>query len=72
MTAPRSLRELFDQLGLHEVRSDEEGVFVMEMPVDERTRNTAGGLQGGLIAVALGQVGLFAGITLYRVWKESP
>ena len=31
-----------------------------------------GWLHGGLIAVALGQVGLFAGITLYRVWKESP
>lgn len=60
MTAPRSLRELFDQLGLREVESDEEGTFVMEMPVDERTRNTAGGLQGGLIAtmadVAAGQL----------------
>lgn len=59
MTAPRSLRELFEQLGLHEVES-EEGTFVMEMPVDERTTNTAGGLQGGLIAtmadVAAGQL----------------
>ena len=49
MTAPRSLRELFDQLGLHAVES-EDGTFVMEMPVDEHTTNTAGGLQGGLIA----------------------
>jgi uncharacterized protein (TIGR00369 family) len=59
MTAPRSLRELFEQLGLHEVESDD-GTFVMEMPVDERTSNTAGGLQGGLIAtmadVAAGQL----------------
>lgn len=59
MTAPRSLRELFDQLGLHAVESDD-GTFVMEMPVDERTTNTAGGLQGGLIAtmadVAAGQL----------------
>lgn len=49
MTAPRSLRELFDQLGLREVASPD-GTLVMEMPVDERTVNTAGGLQGGLIA----------------------
>ena len=59
MTAPRSLRELFDQLGLRTVES-EDGSFVMEMPVDERTTNTAGGLQGGLIAtmadVAAGQL----------------
>jgi uncharacterized protein (TIGR00369 family) len=59
LTAPRSLRDLFDQLGLHEVESDD-GSFVMEMPVDERTTNTAGGLQGGLIAtmadVAAGQL----------------
>ena len=59
MTAPRSLRELFEQLGLREVESDD-GTFVMEMPVDERTTNTAGGLQGGLIAtmadVAAGQL----------------
>ena len=59
MTAPRSLRELFEQLGLREVKSDD-GTFVMEMPVDERTTNTAGGLQGGLIAtmadVAAGQL----------------
>jgi uncharacterized protein (TIGR00369 family) len=59
MTAPRSLRELFDQLGLQVVPS-EEGTVVMEMPVDERTTNTAGGLQGGLIAtladVAAGQL----------------
>jgi len=59
VTAPRSLRELFEQLGLREVESDE-GTFVMEMPVDERTTNTAGGLQGGLIAtmadVAAGQL----------------
>ena len=59
MTAPRSLRELFDQLGLQVVPS-EDGTVVMEMPVDERTTNTAGGLQGGLIAtladVAAGQL----------------
>ncbi len=59
MTAPRSLRELFAQLGLHEVES-EDGTFAMEMPVDERTTNTSGGLQGGLIAtmadVAAGQL----------------
>jgi uncharacterized protein (TIGR00369 family) len=59
MTAPRSLRELFEQLGLREVESDD-CTFVMEMPVDERTTNTAGGLQGGLIAtmadVAAGQL----------------
>ncbi|MBB3600949.1 uncharacterized protein (TIGR00369 family) [Mycolicibacterium sp. BK556] len=59
MTAPRSLRELFDQLGLQVVESTEDTV-VMEMPVDERTTNTAGGLQGGLIAtmadVAAGQL----------------
>src|ERR1700740_2349646 len=49
MTAPRSLRELFDQIGLREVASDD-GTVIMEMPVDERVVNTAGGLQGGLIA----------------------
>src|SRR5690349_21099797 len=49
MTAPRSLRELFDQLGLEVVESTDDTV-VLEMPVDERTTNTAGGLQGGLIA----------------------
>jgi uncharacterized protein (TIGR00369 family) len=59
MTAPRSLRELFDQVGLRVVESTDDTV-VMEMPVDERTTNTAGGLQGGLIAtladVAAGQL----------------
>jgi uncharacterized protein (TIGR00369 family) len=49
MTAPKSLRELFEQLGLYEVPSTD-GTVIMEMPVDERTVNTAGGLQGGLIA----------------------
>ena len=49
MTAPRSLRELFDQLGLVEIPSTDRSV-TMEMPVDERTVNTAGGLQGGLVA----------------------
>jgi uncharacterized protein (TIGR00369 family) len=49
MTAPRSLRELFDQIGLREVPSTN-GSVIMEMPVDERVVNTAGGLQGGLIA----------------------
>lgn len=59
MTAPRSLRELFDQIGLREVPSTD-GNVIMEMPVDERVVNTAGGLQGGLIAtmvdVAAGQL----------------
>jgi uncharacterized protein (TIGR00369 family) len=49
MTAPKSLRELFEQLELTEVPSPD-GTVTMEMPVDERTVNTAGGLQGGLIA----------------------
>ncbi|HTM86054.1 MAG TPA: PaaI family thioesterase [Mycobacterium sp.] len=49
MTAPQSIRELFAQLGLQEVPSAE-GTLAMEMPVDERVVNTAGGLQGGLIA----------------------
>jgi uncharacterized protein (TIGR00369 family) len=49
MTAPRSLRELFDQIRLREVPSTD-GSVIMEMPVDERVVNTAGGLQGGLIA----------------------
>lgn len=49
MTAPRSLRELFDQLGLREVPSPD-GELIMEMPVSEQVVNTAGGLQGGLIA----------------------
>lgn len=49
MTAPRSLKELFDQLGLREVASPN-GSVTMEMPVDERVINTAGGLQGGLVA----------------------
>jgi uncharacterized protein (TIGR00369 family) len=40
---------LFDQIGLREAESAE-GELVMEMPVDERVTNTAGGLQGGLIA----------------------
>ena len=51
MTAPKSLRELFDQLGLQEVASAD-GTVTMEMAVDERTVNTAGGLQGGLIGRA--------------------
>jgi uncharacterized protein (TIGR00369 family) len=49
VTAPRSLRELFDQIGLEKVTSTDDTV-VMEMPVDDRVTNTAGGLQGGLIA----------------------
>ncbi|MDT5011944.1 MAG: hypothetical protein QOH57_3561 [Mycobacterium sp.] len=59
MTAPRSLRELFDQIGLQDVPTTD-GTVVMQMPVDERVTNTAGGLQGGLIAtmadVAAGQL----------------
>ena len=49
MTAPRSLRELFDQIGLREVESSN-GSLTMEMPVDERVVNSAGGLRGGLVA----------------------
>ncbi|WP_457149487.1 PaaI family thioesterase [Mycobacterium sp. URHB0021] len=64
MTAPRSLRELFDQLGLTEVPSTE-GTVVMEMPVDERTVNTAGGLQGGLIATT-------ADVTAGQLACEAP
>ena len=48
MTAPRSLRELFDQIGLREVESQRH--LTMEMPVDQRVVNSAGGLQGGLVA----------------------
>ena len=63
MTAPQSLRELFTQLGLRTLDS-EDGTLVMEMPVDDRTTNTAGGLQGGLIAtmadVAAGQLASIA------------
>lgn len=63
MTAPQSLRELFEQLGLRTVESGD-GTLVMEMPVDDRTTNTAGGLQGGLIAtmadVAAGQLASIA------------
>lgn len=59
MTAPRSLRELFDDLGLREVAADD-GSLIMEMPVSEKVTNTSGGLQGGLIAtmadVAAGQL----------------
>jgi uncharacterized protein (TIGR00369 family) len=59
MTAPRSLRELFDDIGLKEVGSTD-GSLVMEMPVNEQVTNTSGGLQGGLIAtmadVAAGQL----------------
>ena len=40
---------MFDQIGLREVPSTD-GSVIMEMPVDERVVNTAGGLQGGLIA----------------------
>ena len=33
---------------------------------------TWGWLDGGIIAVALSQFGLFIGITLYRLWRHSP
>ena len=39
MTAPRSLRELFDQIGLREVESN--GTWIMETPVDKRVVNSA-------------------------------
>jgi uncharacterized protein (TIGR00369 family) len=59
VTAPSSLRELFDHIGLREVESSN-GSLVMEMPVNEQVTNTSGGLQGGLIAtmadVAAGQL----------------
>lgn len=59
MTAPQSIRELFDQLGLQEAPSAD-GTLTLQMPVDERVVNTSGGLQGGLIAtmadVAAGQL----------------
>jgi uncharacterized protein (TIGR00369 family) len=59
MTAPQSIRELFAQLGLLEVPSAD-GTLTKEMPVDKRVGNTAGGLQGGVIAtkaaVAAGQL----------------
>jgi uncharacterized protein (TIGR00369 family) len=61
MTAPKSLRELFDHIGLTEVPSASgDGSLTMELPVSEQTVNTSGGLQGGLIAtmadVAAGQL----------------
>ncbi len=49
MTAPRSLLELFDQIGLEEVPSVDDTVL-MKIPVDELVTNTASGLQGGLMA----------------------
>jgi uncharacterized protein (TIGR00369 family) len=59
MTAPKSLRELFEHIGLAEVPSADDSL-TMELPVSEQTVNTAGGLQGGLIAtmadVAAGQL----------------
>ena len=39
MTAPRSLRELFDRIGLREVESN--GTWIMETPVDQRVVNSA-------------------------------
>ena len=42
MTAPRSLRELFDQIGLREVESSN-GNLIMEMPIDQRVVNSAVG-----------------------------
>jgi uncharacterized protein (TIGR00369 family) len=59
MTAPRSLRELFEDIGLKEVPTDD-GSLAYELPVSEKVTNTSGGLQGGLIAtmadVAAGQL----------------
>jgi uncharacterized protein (TIGR00369 family) len=59
MTAPKSLRELFEHIGLTEVDSPDDSL-IMELPVSEQTVNTSGGLQGGLIAtmadVAAGQL----------------
>ena len=70
VTAPKSLRELFDQIGLEEVPSTD-GTVVMEMPVDERVTNTAGGLQGGLIATLVNGGMKVTPTLLARGWAET-
>lgn len=59
--SPSSLADLFTRIGMREIaHGDDE--FVMEMPVRPQVVNTAGALQGGLIAtladVAGGSLGL--------------
>lgn len=60
-SAASSLAELFAQLGMRQATAHDDG-FAMTMPVSPRVVNTAGALQGGLIAtladVAGGQLGL--------------
>jgi uncharacterized protein (TIGR00369 family) len=59
--APSSLADLFARIGLRETAADDDA-YTMEMPVRPQTVNTAGALQGGLIAtladVAGGSLGL--------------
>lgn len=59
--SPSSLADLFARIGLRETAQDDES-YTMEMPVRPQTVNTAGALQGGLIAtladVAGGSLGL--------------
>lgn len=59
--APSSLGELFTRIGLRETAHNDDD-YVMEMPVRPQVVNTAGALQGGLMAtladVAGGSLGL--------------
>jgi uncharacterized protein (TIGR00369 family) len=59
--SPSSLADLFARIGLRETGQDDD-TYTMEMPVRPQTVNTAGALQGGLIAtladVAGGSLGL--------------
>jgi uncharacterized protein (TIGR00369 family) len=59
--SPSSLADLFARIGLRETAQDDDA-YTMEMPVRPQTVNTAGALQGGLIAtladVAAGSLGL--------------
>ena len=59
--SPSSLADLFGRIGLRETAQDDD-TYTMEMPVRPQTVNTAGALQGGLIAtladVAGGSLGL--------------
>jgi uncharacterized protein (TIGR00369 family) len=59
--SPSSLADLFTRIGLRETAQDDDA-YTMEMPVRPQTVNTAGALQGGLIAtladVAAGSLGL--------------
>jgi uncharacterized protein (TIGR00369 family) len=59
--SPSSLADLFTRIGLRETAQDDDA-YTMEMPVRPQTVNTAGALQGGLIAtladVAAGSLSL--------------